>query len=863
MRREISVPTLIFPGNGKTDSRVYPTTEESVLENPPDETVVLSSRADAVHMDVTFTIPQHTLAKFPNRAKSWVDDGSQHLMRLRDVTGENDDFRGIDKATVEFSALETLCYQSSLQDGILPVSVIRRGQISRSGSVSWKTRSRNVDTDTYLFQEGLVEFPAGVAKSEILLKLVDNTEWSPDEHLEVHLFNPSENLVFVDELTYTTVVILNDDKFPHGLNPNQMKKDKQGVLTDEFEHGQINILFHFLMHNYDLFRTETHKALLLLVYPSVSWSIETFIVWFVISLSTVVGTGPIYKAHEAQGLNKYENIDMSARALLILLGIIWFVNTLIEQHLNHCLAELRLGGKAKKKLRSAILSMSLELTEKNAENFSSGRVSSIVDAQVSEAVHKGWLAAFHVYMSILKCLMGIAWVVFLVWMSKTYSVLTIPVLIFFVDAVIFILRNQTQAELTFSALEAGEAWSDFFTQSSDLRELTFVYRQGVSICQEFEKIHQNCNRACFSASKFKRVTLDLTAYTPTIITALYISFAWMDDISTTGNGSNKVTSVAFLVTILKVVRSFDKTINEIFATVFTFSEAVASIRQIAELLNTDTRHQQLYRDTERQALLLKAAEASDDRALNPPGDGLVVRNLIYRYNNGPIIIPSCNFSMEPSVIVAVDSKKTGTGKYTLMKLLGRSILPVNGFISYPARWHVRILNAAPLLFDDTVLFNLTFGCTFKHPLQEIVSLCKRIGLSRYLIDDLDKIDVGRMGEKLASSDRVIITVVRALLSNVDFLIIFNTLDTLGEDAGDTVMEILGEFVEKRGLLELKKHYDATPISLKEKKTIVCATKIKKIRDKADYIMNLEIVRDDNSKEGTENMLISTVSSSPT
>merc|ERR1712159_836476 len=94
--------------------------------------------------------------------------------------------------------------------------------------------------------------------------------------------------------------------------------------------------------------------------------------------------------------------------------------------------------------------------------------------------------------------------------------------------------------------------------------------------------------------------------------------------------------------------------------------------------------------------------------------------------------------------------------------------------------------------------NLRFGNNYDHADSEIWTLCKKLGLSRHLINE-GNLQVGRMGANLAMSDRVIITLARAFLSNVDLLLVCNLLDSLPNQSWRLVVDVLTEMVSNNGL----------------------------------------------------------------
>uniref|UniRef100_A0A7S2D554 ABC transporter domain-containing protein n=1 Tax=Octactis speculum TaxID=3111310 RepID=A0A7S2D554_9STRA len=415
----------------------------------------------------------------------------------------------------------------------------------------------------------------------------------------------------------------------------------------------------------------------------------------------------------------------------------------------------------------------------------------------------------------------------------------IPATIAIVDTFIFILTNAKQTHKTVDALNAGEGWSDLFIEAADMRNLITMFRQGLSMADKFEKKHAEFNRSDFAGSSYKRHVCFVAEYTPTLIVAGIIGLAWTEFISQVKVDGERTTSVALFVTLISAVMSFETVINNIFLTVFTFSEAIASIKKISALLNARTRRKDLYDAQMRRNGLIRTMQ---DGILTDVSHRVIVHELEYTYvGNAHIVVPKCSFSIDSSLFVSIIADRE-FGKNTLMRLLGRQLLPQHGFISYPPHWRMRLLTAYPLLFDTTLLQNIKFGIHTHYELPQIYAFCEDLGMSKSLLDSIQMSSetedrsarVGRMGDKLASTDRILISLARAFLNNVDLLLLNNTLDTLTRSMRERIIRVLKSFITHRGVVQLDK--PDVPMILKKQKTVICTTRSEQIAAATDYQM---------------------------
>jgi len=349
------------------------------------------------------------------------------------------------------------------------------------------------------------------------------------------------------------------------------------------------------------------------------------------------------------------------------------------------------------------------------------------------------------------------------------------------------------------------------------------------------------------------------------------------------DGSLKVGNFVVLVgTIMK----FDGQISNVFKDINTlFGSYIATVR-LSALLNANTRRRDLFKGQERRTRLLKAHSEMDDGhddELIFVAPGTKVQHTSYQKTaedeggvptNFHIELPSEGIKIHQGQILMLHAAENSSGKQTFLKALARIILPSEGFISYPGKLRVRFLPAEPQIFNSTVFANLKFGNMHAHRAEDMQELCRMIGLSPYLWEEVTKVEkapttpqeklrvsadeeanyekgrkmedldagwgntlVGVNGNKLSLSDRIRVGIIRALLSNVDFLLLYNTLDALGYDNAISIINVLQVFVEQRGVPCLS--FDMSkPHSLRKRKTVIMSTKNPQLQGAVDNALQL-------------------------
>ena len=98
--------------------------------------------------------------------------------------------------------------------------------------------------------------------------------------------------------------------------------------------------------------------------------------------------------------------------------------------------------------------------------------------------------------------------------------------------------------------------------------------------------------------------------------------------------------------------------------------------------------------------------------------------------------------------------------------------------------------------------------------------------------------VGLNGEKLSLTDRVLLSIARALLSSPDLLLFSNVLDVLPLDLAVNVLTLLQELVSNRCLKCLAYENKHVRRALRKKKLVIFSTKVAELQSCADAWMEL-------------------------
>jgi len=324
-----------------------------------------------------------------------------------------------------------------------------------------------------------------------------------------------------------------------------------------------------------------------------------------------------------------------------------------------------------------------------------------------------------------------------------------------------------------------------------------------------------------------------------------------------------VMEVSDFVVVMATMMNFDREITLLFHLLFNAVNGYVSVNKIASLLNAQTRRKALIKAKERRHRIIEELRSEFEfdhdcftayalefdynitklpdmtDTLPSEDDSAVAVQLDAPEQDPTARLGPLTFMVEQGQLVCVKTGHNSSGKKTLLQLLARLILPTRGIIFYPENLRVRYIPTEPLLFDKTLLQNLTFGNQKTHEPEEIWAVCRQLGMGDEIIGR-GSLQVGISGLKLSLSNRVFVCLARALLSSADLLFISGTLDMLTPDDAVKVISVLKVWCNERGMPCLSA--DSPPgvtLELKKRKTLFFVSTHEALEQQSDATLLLK------------------------
>jgi len=806
-------------------------------EAEPEEASLMVAMSSSTRTLVTRTGRLKLVHDGTSRKKDWAHDvqgnetvttsasdaGAFSKSGPRQVAAPSDGARRI--ASIEFNVIEVSCRED---EGSIHVPLVRAGDLSQR--ITWPWRAKNANVDPRLFgrlpQSGSVVFEEGQALATIELGIPDDSRWNAECVYFAELASTDRSLANQND---TTVLLgVNRHVRVYSLNAQTFPAAAYGELGDPCDETQVSaykLSWRFVEHLFMQMRGTTQMGLGLSLVPPIMYYISQINFALLVNCGLAINSG---KADCSVGGVDLAFIADSAVGHGFEYIILWWVGLVmviivIMQHITETIFRLlRLGGKATIKLRADILLTMLNLSDQASEEFDHGDIEKCLDTQADTAVRMVWLNAFKL---IGQCGLLLA-EVFLssqiilrtrVLHGASVVLLFCPLVMALAVVVAFHVRRRTLRKMFWNTFEAEEHCAAFVNKAAYGRSVVRSYRQAWCFVECFKGLHRDYNARNLLANAHIAHTLWGLSYV-FLMARLAVLII----------GGRKVVkgymSAGEFLVLLKAVDSIGKDLSAAAKTTSEILLGSVAVQKLAKVLNADT-----YRFEMRK----KVSVQDELREQHAGDDAICIREVRYAYpdaqHGDSKLLAPLDLELPTGEVICFCDLEGGAGMSigtnTLFNIIAGRLQSTAGRVLVPKRWKVIYVPVMPILFDGTLMYNLMFGAHDGKQEEVVWDMCRRLGLSASLIGRGD-FDIGAEAQNLRFSDRVIVSIARAVMSDVDVLLLSSALDILGESLAAQVIDCLKEVSRTHGI------HHHLPAHLRHRKTTIYRSKFQSLQDRA-------------------------------
>jgi subfamily B ATP-binding cassette protein MsbA len=186
---------------------------------------------------------------------------------------------------------------------------------------------------------------------------------------------------------------------------------------------------------------------------------------------------------------------------------------------------------------------------------------------------------------------------------------------------------------------------------------------------------------------------------------------------------------------------------------------------------------------------------------------IAYKNVSFKYDRD-LVLKNINLVVEPGEIIALVGM-SGGGKTSLVNLIPRFFDPIEGmvliddvdirqFAIKALRNRIAIVTQDPILFNDTVRYNIAYGIPNATE-DQIVDAAKAAYAYDFIEEFPDgfKTEIGELGGRLSGGQRQRVCIARALLKDASILILDEATSSLDSESEILVQKALGNLMQGR------------------------------------------------------------------
>eukprot|EP00929_Paragymnodinium_shiwhaense_P091149 TRINITY_DN51190_c0_g1_i1.p1 TRINITY_DN51190_c0_g1~~TRINITY_DN51190_c0_g1_i1.p1 ORF type:complete len:847 (+),score=135.48 TRINITY_DN51190_c0_g1_i1:235-2775(+) len=737
---------------------------------------------------------------------------------------------------LQFSASTFYCVEG---DRKVVIEVVRFGDLERVTTCSYETSDATGKAGVrYVAQSGTLRFQCGEALKEIVIEIIENETWDSILEFNMTLTDP-ENAQLGKYLHKCRVTVIDDDSFP----TNKFQADIEAGKVRGVNGASLMIEFFKMSWQDAQVKRDTVFIVSMDLIKSLYFFLTLYLTMYLVDvvlappeelndrrlLRSIRGAARIlHESFEHQPINGDELmmhtllVPHHRRYTAMVIAALYVLPFVFLHIIDFLKCHLKLPGCTRKLLKANLLRKYLYYREDIRRCVNTSQLMMAMMRDISAVVDFGYMTLLQAIRRSGRLLLAMLFIV------AENKMAIFPMVVYpFALGLFLYCREALTLQVHSEKAEKEDVIVQVVSDTVYNYDLIADFALTTAIVDGYERRIEEFHVQENIAGAVRTNNLYIAPWLTTLTIGAFIVVG-STSVDTVGG---TLTLGAFLAT-LNVFKEIGEDITEIYREVQEMQQSIGPLRKITHFLNLQTdlelrmqvnrkRHKQgrHYRDALKQLAFEAKPGRNETRSFVVDKVKIIVSDLSFSYPTGDPVLRNLSQEFEQGKLYAFIGPSKG-GKTTFLKLLGQVLIPEQALddddesVFIPP--HLRILHVAHMsnvLAATTLLSNILLTDTLQMAggLKRVKAICKRLGMSKYLLelldDDTEPPDepglattrFPQWSHQLSHTDCSRIKLARILVLNPECLVLHKPAETFDELERRRVLSFLREHVDDRGL----------------------------------------------------------------
>eukprot|EP00929_Paragymnodinium_shiwhaense_P081219 TRINITY_DN42452_c0_g1_i1.p1 TRINITY_DN42452_c0_g1~~TRINITY_DN42452_c0_g1_i1.p1 ORF type:complete len:816 (+),score=99.86 TRINITY_DN42452_c0_g1_i1:172-2619(+) len=672
------------------------------------------------------------------------------------------------------------------------IEVLRMGRLKEACSVSFCTKELSAKAGLK-FEEasGTLHFPPGVAYKKLDISIIQDESFSTTLQFAVALEAPV-NCQLGIYMCQCIVNIIDDDMFPSNKYTTELSEDRIEDIPP------LHLFWEFMKFIFTMegMRGRTISFWILDSFHAAHYILRTYLQIYLVDV--------VFGSSDAEETEKDLWVKDSRWVNAACVAVLHVVPPILLQICDIVKVKIKIAPRTREFLQSNLFNKYLNFTDEGRQRLAGSELA-ITVIQECDIVGVAYEDFFAMIRKVVRFGL-VSWFVFSEQVQALYAILMQVGLV----GPFLLCRIRRFKVLGTDVQRREHRAVRNVTSVSSIFRLIADYEQRPKVTEKF----WHCVEHLSGAKESLELEHELSRFVPELVaslcTACYIMHFASDVIS------GKL-SVGRFLAMTRIITELGLEFKELYEGALDLVSAIAPLQRITHILNGETdlmeRREQA---TTLSNLMLEKRQEVDAKRWDLPlpvedAIPIVLSNVQFRYDANGFSLRTHTLRAAQGDLIAVLGAR-GAGKSTLLKLVAGIVHTEDGHVFYPPHLRMLYVSKDPILVDDTLWENLTFGGS-EDP-QRVFKVLSRLHLDKFrqtleteLSDMSDdprlhsslRNDVYEWRSLLSTSDPAMIHIARAFVYNPNILVMNKPTHHFSGDVASNILATLAEFVQERGI----------------------------------------------------------------